>query len=54
LAYSRHRQVSGSVEKPELQAEFKSNAKITVEDKKKAKTVINTLFSLDLELNPFL
>ena len=46
-------EAAGTVDKPELCAELKSNAKITAEDKKKAEAAVNTIFSLDLDLNPF-
>ena len=44
---------AGTVEKPEVSAELKSDKEITDEDKKKTENVINTLFSLDLDLNSF-
>ena len=46
-------EAAGTVDKPELCAELKSNTKITAEDKKKAEAALNTIFSLDLDLNPF-
>ena len=46
-------EASGIVDKPELHAEFKSNMKISVEDKKKAEAAVKTIFSLDLALTPF-
>ncbi len=46
-------ETAGTVDKPEVQAELKSNKKITGEDKKKAEAAVNTLFSLDLDLKPF-
>ncbi|MBN1357178.1 DNA-3-methyladenine glycosylase 2 family protein [Candidatus Bathyarchaeota archaeon] len=46
-------EAAGTVDKPELHADFKSNTKISVEDKKKAKAAVNTIFSLDLALTPF-
>ena len=46
-------EASGTVDKPELHAEFKSNMKISVEDKKKAEAAVKTIFSLDLALTPF-
>ena len=46
-------EAAGTVNKPEVHAELKSNKKITAEDKKQAEAAVNTLFSLDLDLNPF-
>ena len=46
-------EAAGTVNKPELRAELKSNTKITAEDKKKAEATVNTIFSSDLDLNPF-
>jgi DNA-3-methyladenine glycosylase II len=43
----------GTVDKPELHTELKSNARITVEDKKKAEGAVNRVFSLDLNLSHF-
>ena len=46
-------EAAGTVDKPEVSAEFKSNGEITGEDKKQAAEAVNALFSLDLDLNPF-
>jgi DNA-3-methyladenine glycosylase II len=46
-------EAAGTVDKPEVHAELKSNTKITAEDTKKAEAAVNTLFSLDLDLKPF-
>ena len=43
----------GTVEKPEVSAELKSDRDIKEEDIKKAKNIVNTIFSLDLNLNFF-
>jgi DNA-3-methyladenine glycosylase II len=43
----------GTVDKPEVSAELKSDSAITEEDKKKAEKTINALFSLDFDLKPF-
>jgi len=43
----------GTVDKPEISAEFKSDSVITEEDKKKAEDTVTALFSLDLDLKPF-
>jgi DNA-3-methyladenine glycosylase II len=43
----------GTVDKPEVSAELKSDSAMTEEDKKKAEKTINALFSLDLDLKPF-
>jgi DNA-3-methyladenine glycosylase II len=43
----------GTVDKPEISAELKSDSVITEEDKKKAEEAVNALFSLDLDLKPF-
>jgi len=46
-------EAAGTVDKPEVSAELKSDSAITAEDKKKAEDAVNALFSLDLDLNPF-
>jgi DNA-3-methyladenine glycosylase II len=46
-------EAAGSVDKPKVSAELKSDRKITEEDKKKAEETVNTLFSLDYDLTPF-
>ena len=44
---------TGTVNKPEVSAELKADKKITAEDKKKAEASVKSLFTLDLDLNPF-
>ena len=39
---------TGTVDKPKLSAELKSNIAITEEDKKKAEEIIRSLFNLEL------
>jgi DNA-3-methyladenine glycosylase II len=46
-------EAAGTVDKPEVSAELKSDSAITVEDKKKAEAALKALFSLDLDLKPF-
>jgi len=46
-------EAAGTVGKPEVSAELKSDRAITAEDTKKAEAAVNALFSLDLDLNPF-
>jgi DNA-3-methyladenine glycosylase II len=46
-------EAAGTVDKPEVSVELKSNSAITAEDRKKAETAVNTIFSLDLDLKPF-
>jgi len=46
-------EAAGTVDKPKVSAELKSNRKITEEDAKKAEETVNALFSLDLDLKPF-
>ncbi len=46
-------EATGTLDRPEVSAELKSDSAITEEDKKEAEKAINTLFSLDLELRPF-
>ena len=43
----------GTVDKPKLSAELRSNKEITEEDKKKAEEIIKALFNLDFDLTPF-
>jgi DNA-3-methyladenine glycosylase II len=43
----------GTVNKPKLCAELKSDRKLTQKDKKKAGEAINVLFNLNLDLEPF-
>jgi DNA-3-methyladenine glycosylase II len=44
---------AGTVDKPEVSVELKSNREITVEDAKKAEKTVKALFNLDLDLKPF-
>lgn len=44
---------AGTVEKPEVSAELKSDRNIKEEDIEKTKKIVNTIFSLDLNLNFF-
>src|SRR4030042_1278457 len=44
---------TGTVDKPKVSVEMKSNREITAEDTKKAEKTVNALFSLDLDLKPF-
>jgi len=44
---------TGTVDKPKLSVELRSNSAITEEDKKKAEETANALFSLDFDLKPF-
>jgi DNA-3-methyladenine glycosylase II len=44
---------AGTVDKPKVSAELKSDRPITVEDKKRAEEAVNSLFGLDLDLTPF-
>jgi DNA-3-methyladenine glycosylase II len=46
-------EAAGTVDKPEVSAELKSDKAITEEDKKKAEDTVKALFSLDLDLKPF-
>jgi DNA-3-methyladenine glycosylase II len=46
-------EAAGTVDKPKVNVELKSNSMITVEDKKQAAEEVNALFSLDVDLNPF-
>jgi DNA-3-methyladenine glycosylase II len=46
-------EAAGTLDKPEVSAELRSNRAIEEEDKKKAEKTVNTLFSLDLDLKPF-
>jgi DNA-3-methyladenine glycosylase II len=43
----------GTVDKPKVAVELKSDSAITGEDTKKAENMITALFSLDLDLKPF-
>ena len=43
----------GNVNKPRIAVELKSENEITEKDKKKAKSQLDLIFSLDLDLNPF-
>ncbi|MHA2407955.1 MAG: DNA-3-methyladenine glycosylase family protein, partial [Candidatus Ranarchaeia archaeon] len=43
----------GTIDKPKVAAELKSNGKITEEDMKKAEETVTALFSLDYDLKPF-
>lgn len=43
----------GTVDKPKLRAELKSDRELTQEDKKKAEEAINVLFNLNFDLAPF-
>ena len=44
---------SGTVGKPKLIAELRSNKEITKEDKREAEEAVNTLFNLNFDLAPF-
>ena len=44
---------SGTVDKPKVSAEFKSDSPITAEEKKQSGAAVTSLFGLDLDLNPF-
>ncbi len=46
-------EAAGTVGKPAVSVELKSDRAITAEDTKKAEVAVNALFSLDLDLNPF-
>ena len=46
-------QSCGTVEKPRLRIELRSNEKITENDKKRAKEVVNSLFNLNFDLTLF-
>jgi DNA-3-methyladenine glycosylase II len=46
-------EAAGTVDKPEVSTELKSNGAITAEDKKTAEAAVNALFSLDLDLKLF-
>jgi DNA-3-methyladenine glycosylase II len=43
----------GTVDKPKLSAELKSDRELTQEDKKKVEEAINVLFNLSFDLSPF-
>jgi DNA-3-methyladenine glycosylase II len=44
---------AGTVDKPRVSVELKSNCPMTLEDKKNAGAAVTSLFSLDLDLKPF-
>lgn len=44
---------TGTVDKPKVAVELKSDSAITGEDTKKAENMVTALFSLDLDLKPF-
>jgi len=46
-------EAAGTVDKPKVSVEMKSNREITAEDTKKAEKIVTALFSLDLDLKPF-
>ena len=46
-------EAAGTVDKPEVSVELKSDNAITAEDRKKAEAAVNAIFSLDLDLKPF-
>ena len=46
-------ETASTVDKPKVNVELKSDATITMEDRKQVATKINALFSLDVDLNPF-
>ncbi len=46
-------EAAGTVDNPKVSVELKSDAAITMEDRKQAATKINGLFSLDVDLNRF-
>jgi DNA-3-methyladenine glycosylase II len=46
-------EAAGTVDKPEVSVELKSDSAITAEDRKKAEAAVNAIFSLDLDLKPF-
>jgi DNA-3-methyladenine glycosylase II len=46
-------EAAGTVDKPEVSVELKSDSAITAEDRKKAETAVNAIFSLDLDLKLF-
>jgi len=46
-------ETAGTVDKPKVSAELKSDSAITKENKKKVEETVNALFSLDLDLKPF-
>jgi DNA-3-methyladenine glycosylase II len=46
-------EAAGTVDKPRVSAEFKSDSPITAEDKKQARAAVTSLFGLDLDLHPF-
>jgi DNA-3-methyladenine glycosylase II len=46
-------EAAGTVDKPKVSVELRSNRVIAKEDQKKAEETVNTLFSLDLDLKPF-
>jgi DNA-3-methyladenine glycosylase II len=44
---------AGTVDEPKVSVEMKSNREITAKDTKKTEKIVNLLFSLDLNLQPF-
>jgi DNA-3-methyladenine glycosylase II len=46
-------EAAGTVDKPKVHVELKSDSEITAEDKKTASEAVNALFSLDVDLKPF-
>ena len=46
-------EAAGTIDKPEVSAQLKSDSAITEEDKKKAENAVKALFSLDFDLKPF-
>ena len=46
-------EAAGTVDKPKISVELRSNSAIAEENKRKAEETFNTLFSLDLDLKPF-
>ena len=46
-------EAAGTVDKPKISVELRSNSAIAEENKRKAEETFNTLFSLNLDLKPF-
>ncbi len=46
-------EAAGTVDKPKVSVELRSNSAIAAEDKRKAEETVKSLFSLDLDLKPF-
>jgi DNA-3-methyladenine glycosylase II len=46
-------EAAGTIDKPKVSAELKSDSAITAEEKKTAAEAVNALFSLDVDLKPF-